>query len=1085
MELTPHIFAPNQRFASFLTRFLKLLLDFWVVGVTLNAFKVFRLIRLSRSPNMKSPNILLSIVAAVTMTFGVSTSSAHGQADQSGLVRAWGYNSNGQCDIPSDLGVCTQIAGGAVHTIAIQQSGLVRAWGYNYYGQCNIPSDLGACTQIAGGGQHTIAIQQSGLVRAWGFNDYGQCNIPSDLGACKQIAGGGQHTIAIQQSGLVRAWGFNDYGQCNISSDLGACKQIAGGNGHTIALRQDGVVRAWGYNDYGQCNVPSDLGACTKIAGGNIHTIALRQDGIVRAWGYNVVGSCNIPSDLGVCKQIAGGYHTIALQQSGLVRAWGYDVYGQCNVPSDLGMCTQIAGGFGHTIAIKPSNTSDVDGDGIPAYLDNCPTIANPTQADCDSDGIGDVCENVFIASSTANMGAFSFATPANGTIANCVRATGSVTVTITVVADLGNNTNEYATLKIGGVVIENFLFLTTGHDCPATPDVATLIVSAATWNSFVAQYGANVPVQIVGAVLVDPAQCASPFSTVAVRYGGPNFDCNGNGLQDSCEIASGAADCDSDGALDACEIAAGQETDIDGNGIPDPCQGDCNANGLPDAYELAQGLVPDCNSNGIPDSCDIATGFALDCNVNAIPDSCDIATGFSKDCNANAIPDSCDFASGFAHDCNTNNIPDSCDIASGLSNDVEPNGVPDECKADCNGNGLPDAYELAQGLQPDCNSNAIPDSCDIASGLSKDCNSNSIPDSCDIAAGEVDKDADGRPDQCEYDYGDFDLDGTIGGVELSIILSVWGIPNPPVGDINHDGIVNGIDLSTILSRWGNVPYGIPPLAWATTLAEFPDPAVVTDANLRAAITASGLPWKVRDNGTNIEMLLVPAGIFTMGCSASNSYGCNSDESPTHQVTLSAFYIGRYEVTQAQWTAKMGSNPSYFQRASFPDAANRPVESVSWNMIASGSTSFMSVTGLRLPTEAEWEYAYRAGTTTAFHSYPAQPTGFNDDTLLGNIAWFNSSSGNQTHAVGGKYANALGLHDMSGNVWEWCQDWYDSTYYVSSPLANPTGPATGSSRLFRGGGWLNNSGSCRASQRYYFTPDMIGYNIGFRVVRNP
>ena len=192
--------------------------------------------------------------------------------------------------------------------------------------------------------------------------------------------------------------------------------------------------------------------------------------------------------------------------------------------------------------------------------------------------------------------------------------------------------------------------------------------------------------------------------------------------------------------------------------------------------------------------------------------------------------------------------------------------------------------------------------------------------------------------------------------------------------------------------------------------------------------------------------------------------------------------MGKTEVTQAQWQAKMGSNPSFF--SSYSDSPSRPVEQVSWNMIAS-TGGFNSVTGFRLPTEAEWEYAYRASTTTAFHSYPAQPTGFNDDTLLDNIAWYGSSSGNQTHAVGGKFANALGLHDMSGNVWEWCQDWYSDTSYTSSPATNPTGPATGSARLFRGSGWLNNSGSCRASQRYYFTPDIIGYNIGFRVARNP
>ena len=224
-----------------------------------------------------------------------------------------------------------------------------------------------------------------------------------------------------------------------------------------------------------------------------------------------------------------------------------------------------------------------------------------------------------------------------------------------------------------------------------------------------------------------------------------------------------------------------------------------------------------------------------------------------------------------------------------------------------------------------------------------------------------------------------------------------------------------------------------------------------------------------------------------MGCSASTQYACYSEESPTHEVTLTqAFYMGRYEVTQAQWTAKMGSNPSSF--SGYSDSPSRPVEKVSWNMIASGSTSFMSLTGLRLPTEAEWEYAYRAGKTTAFHSYPAQPNGFNDDTLLGNIAWYSSNSGGQTHAVGGKFANGFGLHDMSGNVWEWCQDWYGSTYYASSPLTNPTGPTTGTDRLLRGGGsYYSNDTNCRASRRDIFTPGDtdIYYFGGFRVVRNP
>jgi formylglycine-generating enzyme required for sulfatase activity len=153
----------------------------------------------------------------------------------------------------------------------------------------------------------------------------------------------------------------------------------------------------------------------------------------------------------------------------------------------------------------------------------------------------------------------------------------------------------------------------------------------------------------------------------------------------------------------------------------------------------------------------------------------------------------------------------------------------------------------------------------------------------------------------------------------------------------------------------------------------------------------------------------------------------------------------------------------------------------------------MSLTDLRLPTEAEWEYAYRAGTTTAFHSYAlspteGQPNGFNDDTLLGNIAWYQSNAGYQTHAVGGKLANGLGLHDMAGNVYEWCQDWYSSTYYASSPLTNPTGPTSGWSRLLRGGDIQSGNFApdyCRASRRTPVTPDAIGSGYGFRAVRNP
>ena len=322
----------------------------------------------------------------------------------------------------------------------------------------------------------------------------------------------------------------------------------------------------------------------------------------------------------------------------------------------------------------------------------------------------------------------------------------------------------------------------------------------------------------------------------------------------------------------------------------------------------------------------------------------------------------------------------------------------------------------------------------------------------------------------------------TVGGVAATsvvVVSSTSVTAVTPAGTVGAQSVAVTTPSGTA-SATDAFTYVVP-TGWYTVIEQNVNAAVVTDATLRNAITASGLPWRVRDNGTNIEMLLVPAGTFRMGCSASTQYGCdNSNEIPTHQVTLTqAFYIGRYEVTQAQWTAKMGSNPSYF--SGYSDSPSRPVEQVSWNMIAS-TGGFMSVTGLRLPTEAEWEYAYRAGTTTAFHSYPAQPTGFNNDILLGNIAWYYSNSGNQTHAVGGKLANGLGLHDMAGNVFEWCQDWYGP--YSSGSVTNPTGPTTGTVPLLRGGSCGDPFYYCRASQRGS-AAGTLGRYFGFRVARNP
>ena len=262
---------------------------------------------------------------------------------------------------------------------------------------------------------------------------------------------------------------------------------------------------------------------------------------------------------------------------------------------------------------------------------------------------------------------------------------------------------------------------------------------------------------------------------------------------------------------------------------------------------------------------------------------------------------------------------------------------------------------------------------------------------------------------------------------------------------------------------------------WYTVLEQAPNPAVVTDAALRLKIVESGLPWRIQDTGTGIEMLLIPSDTFQMGTSPGDDQA-NSDESPVHQVTLTnAFYLGKTEVTQAQWLAIMGSNPSTFKN--YSDSPSRPVEGVSWNDIA----GFNTATGLRLPNEAEWEYAYRGNTTTAFHSMPGYPNGTNTHSLLGGIAWYGSNSGYATHAVAGKAANAFGMYDMSGNVFEWCNDWYGS--YAEGNATDPAGPSSGVARVLRGGHWNNTSQGCRSSLRINHDPDQRNMYFGFRVAR--
>jgi formylglycine-generating enzyme required for sulfatase activity len=220
--------------------------------------------------------------------------------------------------------------------------------------------------------------------------------------------------------------------------------------------------------------------------------------------------------------------------------------------------------------------------------------------------------------------------------------------------------------------------------------------------------------------------------------------------------------------------------------------------------------------------------------------------------------------------------------------------------------------------------------------------------------------------------------------------------------------------------------------------------------------------------GVSFDMMKVEAGTFTMGAT-SEMKKPYAYEKPAHQVTLTNnYYLGKTEVTQALWKAVMGSNPSYFK------GDNRPVEGVSWDDCQEFISKLNAATGkhFRLPTEAEWEFAARGGNNSRHYQY----SGSNN---INDVAWYDGNSGNTTHDVASKQPNELGIYDMSGNVWEWCNDWYGD--YSSSSQTNPTGPNSGSCRVERGGSWHGSAWFCRSSIRYRDTPYFGRDTRGFRL----
>ena len=235
----------------------------------------------------------------------------------------------------------------------------------------------------------------------------------------------------------------------------------------------------------------------------------------------------------------------------------------------------------------------------------------------------------------------------------------------------------------------------------------------------------------------------------------------------------------------------------------------------------------------------------------------------------------------------------------------------------------------------------------------------------------------------------------------------------------------------------------------------------------RSQEEASSQERRFEVGGVEFKMIRVEGGSFMMGA-PNKDPDAFDNEKPQHEVTLSDYYIGETPVTQALWNAVMGENPSHFE------GGNSPVEEVSWTDCQEFIKKLNTKTGrtFRLPTEAEWEFAARGGNKSRGYKYAG-------DDNIDEVAWYGDNSERKTHPVKQKKANELDLYDMSGNVWEWCQDWFDR--YGSGKETKPTGPSGGSDRVLRGGGWIDDAQDCRVASRYYGGPGNRGSFIGFRL----
>ncbi|HPS00534.1 MAG TPA: SUMF1/EgtB/PvdO family nonheme iron enzyme, partial [Candidatus Sumerlaeota bacterium] len=1050
------------------------------------------------------------------------------QLDSPGAVVAWGSNYNwdgsvytGQCNIPSPNRDYVAVAAGWGHSAALKVDGSIVTWGYNQFGQCNVPSPNRDFVAVAAVDYQTLGLKSDGSIVVWGYNNSGgQSAVPApnrDYVAISAVRG---HSLALKSDGSVVAWGINTSGQCNVPSPNTGFVAVSAGFRHSLALKADGSVLAWGADqDYynpqytGLCAVPApNSGFRAVSAGGGLHNLGLKSDGSVVAWGSDYdwlgqyIGACAVPAPNSGFVAVSGGnYHSLGLKSDGSIVAWGKNNNGECNVPAPNSGFTAIVGGGNHSLALVsqaplppvPVVSSFKINNGAAKTVNPTVTLPNVCAATLGTTLVG------YMASESpdfTNAAWLAYAPVPMFTLSSC---SGEKTVYFKVKNSAGGESavvSDTITRESPGRVVAWGKNNDNGQVSVPTNNEGFVEISAGWTHSA----GLKSDGSIVAWGLNDHG-----ISTVP----SPN--------RDFVAVSAGAyhtLGLKSDGSIVAWGVILKEDrsgydpvtTPTPNSGFVAISTGMHHCLGLKaDGSVVAWGL----NDKGqttlpVPNSGFVAIAAGVYHSLGLKSDGSVVGWGSNLDFQGNPVnqcqaplPNSgfVSIAAGQYHSLGLKS--DGSVVAWGSNTDwlgnhagqceIPPSTLPFVSIARGSYHSLgvkSDGSAVAWGWNEDYR-HVYAGQCDVPSvngryvavagggyhslGLVLDNRSQLAVVADPTSGGTVSK----SPDLASY------TPGTVVTLQAT----------PAAGWL----FVGWMDGTTTVST--NVSYA----------------CVVGSSNktITAKFEQILLPDEITVNlpgNVPLTLIQIPAGSFQMG-SPDSERSHRSFEGPVHTVHINyPFYMGKYELTQGQWQAIMGDNPAAGYGTGVGD--NYPVNMVFLENIRNTENGFLRklndyllstgqiLTPMRLPSEAEWEYACRGGTQTRFYfgdslvDASGNPIDdLNQDgpagVLTGNRSdymWWSGNSGGGAKPVGTKRPNQFGLYDMHGNVSEWVLDTW-SNDYTGAPTDGSAwiNPDSFYPYMLRGGSWEDDARYCRSASRFAWATDMCMPSYGFRLLMCP